>query len=95
MIELQHKARNEYWEKVRSKKYPLGMWVTWKDKHWTWSSDQLGERVQKRFFGVVLYRYNTYNKGWLNPATAILCTDGKIRTTQATLERIERWQVRV
>jgi hypothetical protein len=95
MIELQHKARNEDWKKVKSRKYPLGTWVTWKDKHWTRSKQLHDAKVQKRYFGVVLYRYNTYNKGWLNPATAILCTDGKIRTTQATLERIERWQVRV
>lgn len=78
MVLLGHKVRNAEWYKVNSWKYKLGMWVSWIDWH-----------SHKKCFGVVLYRYNTVNKGWLNPATAILRMDGKVVTTQARLTIIK------
>lgn len=75
-MQFKHTARSKDWRKVESRKYPRGTRVSWKDKH-----------TKEIRFGIVLYRYVTFNRGFINPATAILDSNGKVCTTQATLKK--------
>ena len=67
-----HVARNKDWRFIDSRLYPPGTKVKW-------------EKSGKLFEGVVLYRYATRNQQWENGACAILCSDGKVRTSQKQL----------
>ena len=71
-----HNAHNKNWRIITSRKYIPGMRVTF-------------QTHMRMYSGEILYRYATRNKCWENPATAILCKDGKVRTTQQVL--YPRW----
>ena len=74
--QLHHTVRNQNWSIIQSRKYIKGTQVVLTTHG-------------RRYLGEILYRYVTINHNkhgeWRNGATAVLCDDNKVRTTQGVL----------